>query len=133
MGHPNLSDDLNRKIDSATGVFIDLLKEGTELHVHTQNSIYYVTKVKGKDCLIRGNNAWFHKLERVTVTGSTWGGSCMKIGWVGVGMHMEVFRHRVDIPIQDKVVVTSEIVSIQIIQKEQNWLQLAAELTGLWR
>lgn len=114
MSHPNLSDDLNRKIDSPDpGVFIKDLPVGTCLRVYTQNSKYLLVCLGDQRIKIRGDGRYFQEQTEATLAGSTWGGSCLKVGWVGVGMHMEVWSQ------ETGTVTTSEIRKVQIVELSQ--------------
>lgn len=129
MGHPNLSDDINRKIDSQnqdTGVFIKNLPKGTFVQVQTQNSTYIFECLGGSNIAIQGNGRYFNDRTEGALAGSTWGGSMLKMGWVGVGMHMEVWTQATG------TVTTSEIAMVRVI-RGQTWLDLVKELLGLWK
>jgi len=60
------------------------------VEVWTRNSKYEL-KINDDSTTIKGGK---HFLEETPIvfTGSTWGGSCIKVGWIGLGMHMELWQ-----------------------------------------
>ena len=56
----------------------------TTLVVHTENSVYQVTILKphAKEVLVQGG-AFFPVRTKACLNGSSFGGSCLKLGWVG--------------------------------------------------
>jgi hypothetical protein len=93
--HPNLSNEVNRNIVQSEiegGVYLDDLTEGEVLEVETQNREYtIVTGGCGKE-LIWGHPHYCPDPIAVNITGSTWGGSMLKVRFIGRGMHLE-FQH----------------------------------------
>ena len=62
----------------------------TTLVVRTDNSVYRITLVTPHrgEVLVQGG-AFFPEHTRACFDGSSGGGSCVKLGWVGVGLHLE--------------------------------------------
>jgi len=93
--HPNLADEVNSAIvrsEVEGGVFLDSLAPGTTLEVQTENRAYHiVAQGKGK-ALISGHPDFCPLPVLVGIHGSTWGGSMLKVGYLGRGMRME-FGH----------------------------------------
>ena len=60
------------------------------LVVRTDNSIYRVTILQPhlREVLVQGGK-FFPERTRACLNGSSFGGSCLKMGWVGLGLHME--------------------------------------------
>ena len=58
--------------------------------VRTDNSIYRITILRphAREVLVQGGK-FFPARTRVCLSGSTFGGSCLKMGWVGLGLHRE--------------------------------------------
>ena len=110
MPHPNLSDEVNRNIAQSEiegGVCLDNLSEGEVLEVETRNRSYtIVVDRRGKD-LIWGHPKYCPEPVTVRIEGSTWGGSMLKMRFVGRGMRLE-FQH----PMYRRI-VTSPIVEIR--------------------
>ena len=110
--HPNLSDEINRNIVQSEvegGVYLDDLSEGAVLEVATQNHEYtIVTGVRGSE-LICGHPQYCPDPVAVRIAGSTWGGSMLKVRFVGRGMRME-FQHP-----SYRTITTSPIVDIRTV------------------
>ena len=73
------------------GVHIKTLDPGASLTVRTCQSEYRLTVLDGerREVLVRGG-LWFPEAERAYLEGSTAGGSALKMGWLGVGLRMEL-------------------------------------------
>jgi hypothetical protein len=84
-------EDLTLRADVQEGVATDSLEFGTTLLVRTRNSQYRLTVLDGSsgDVLIAGGNM----LQGITpahLNGATAGGTALKLGWIGVGLRMEL-------------------------------------------
>lgn len=93
--HPNLSDRVNRRIVESEiegGVFLQDLAPATVLEIRTQNHCYTAVMLAENSVLLSGHPEYCPEPTPVIVTGSTWGGSMLKCGFVGRGMHLE-FSH----------------------------------------
>jgi hypothetical protein len=73
------------------GIDLRSLLPGTTLTVETCNSRYQLTKLEGSGghVLVQGGS-FFSERSKARVDGSTAGGSLIKIGWIGVGLHLEI-------------------------------------------
>jgi hypothetical protein len=73
------------------GVSIESLEAGTSLTVRTRHSEYRLTVVDGarREVLVQGG-LLFPASTPVRLEGSTAGGSGLKIGWIGIGLGMEI-------------------------------------------
>lgn len=113
--HPNLDpkivDNINRS-EKDGGIFIKDLNIHTKLKVHTRNSIYDIEILEPdkNKVMIIGNNSCFLDPTEVYINGSTWGGSMLKLGYIGKGMHLEIVYDR-------KRITTSMIKAIVICGK----------------
>lgn len=93
MGHPNLSDDINRRIEQSEidgGAWMEKLAPGKTLHVQTKNTHYEITRDAQGNERIKGNPTFCPDFFACSIQGSTWGTSMLKVGYVGVGMRLEV-------------------------------------------
>ena len=110
MPHPNFSDEVNRNIvqsEMEGGVCLDDLSQGARLEVGTQNRGYTILiRGRGKE-LIWGHPQYCPAPVPVRIAGSTWGGSMLKLRFIGRGMRLE-FRHPVF-----RTIRTSRIVDIR--------------------
>ena len=110
MPHPNFSDEVNRNIVQSEiegGVCLDDLSDGVQLEVETQNHWYTIQICNRGQQLISGHPQYCPEPIEVRIAGSTWGGSMLKLRFIGRGMRME-FSH----PTYHRI-VTSRIVDIR--------------------
>ena len=109
--HPNLSDEVNRHLVQSQiegGVRVEDLVPGSRLQVKTQNTCYRILILLGAMALITGHPLFCPRPVLITIHGSTWGGSMLKMRFIGRGMHLE-FHH----PDYSTPIVTSPIQEIQ--------------------
>jgi hypothetical protein len=109
--HPNLSDEVNRKIVQSEiegGVYLQDLPPATVLQIQTQHHCYTAVLLENGSALISGHPEFCPEPTAVAITGSTWGGSMLKRSFVGRGMRMEFSHPRYRTPI-----VTSSIQEIR--------------------
>lgn len=110
MPHPNWSDEVNRNIVQSEiegGVHLDKLAEGTTLQVQTQHRQYTIVSLGDGKALISGHPVFCPDPMLVRIQGSTWGGTMLKLRFIGRGMHLE-FRHPTY-----QTILTSRIVDIR--------------------
>ena len=94
QAHPNLCQELNDVIAESElqgGMFIKDLPVGKTLKVRTQNTVYFIDRVaEGKEGIeISGHPRYCPEPTKAYILGSNFGGSMIKIGFVGRGMYME--------------------------------------------
>ena len=105
-----LADDLRENIvrsEVEGGLSLAALDEGSRVRVETINRQYEL-EVKDGQTWISGHPEFCPQPVPVTVRGSGWGGSMLKVAYLGHGMHME-FSHPTH-----ETVTTSRIVSIRV-------------------
>ncbi len=85
----------------------------TTLVVRTDNSVYRITILRPhtREVLVQGGK-FFTERTRACLSGSSFGGSCLKLGWVGVGLRMEFH-------FDDQWIITSHIRSITVGRHEE--------------
>ena len=108
--HRNLSDEINRNIVQSEiegGVYLDDLPHGAELDVQTQNRHYKIVNHGHGQAMISGHPKFCPRPVLVRIHGSNWGGSMLKVRFIGRGMHLE-FRHP-----EYRTIMTSRIVEIR--------------------
>ena len=113
--HPNLSDKVNGVIVQSEiegGVFLHDLPPSTVLEIQTMHHCYRAVLLGGSDALISGHPEFCPEPVLVAIAGSTWGGSMLKLQFVGRGMHLE-FHH----PEYPTPIVTSAIQDIRDYQQ----------------
>lgn len=105
-----LADDLRENIvrsEVEGGLSLAALDEGSRVRVETINRQYEL-EVKDGQTWISGHPEFCPQPVPVTVRGSGWGGSMLKVAYLGHGMQME-FSHPTH-----ATVTTSRIVSIRV-------------------
>ena len=76
------------------GVTLMTLKACDTIHVRTRNSDYEIFMLDPRlgRALVRGGEYFAEPVEG-TVSGSTFGGCMLKMGWLGVGLRMEIYAN----------------------------------------
>ncbi len=118
--HPNLSDGVNHNIVQSEiegGVFLEQLPPTTVLRIRTQHHDYTAVLLGSRNALISGHPQYCPEPVLVAIAGSTWGGSMLKLRFVGRGMHLE-FHH----PAYRTPIVTSPIQEIEQCVETQDSL-----------
>jgi hypothetical protein len=113
--HPELQKLIDTQEEKG-GVKLDKLEQGTILKVQTQNSLYTIKKIGDGLYTVQGGRYFPAPLEN-WIAGSTWGGSALKVDYVGIDMHIEMGHPDPN----GSVLVTSSIQSIKIIGPNQDW------------
>lgn len=98
--------ELTPRRRAVTGIDVRSLPAGSEVVVDTRNSRYrFVMLIDGgPEALVQGGRH-FDRGAVVRIEGSTVGRSCLKIGWIGVGLFLEL-------SIAGRPIVTSRVRSI---------------------
>lgn len=74
---------------AGAGVLLRELDPLTSLIVHTRNSRYHMVISAGAEIMIQGGS-FFPEPTAARLDGSSLGSSFLKIGWIGVGLRMEI-------------------------------------------
>ena len=84
----------------------------TTLVVRTDNSVYRITILTPhlREVLVQGGK-FFPERTRACLNGLNFGGSCLKMGWVGLGLHMEFHAG-------DQWIITSHVRAIAVERSE---------------
>src|ERR1700723_4313699 len=109
--HPNLSDKVNGGIIQSEiegGVFLHDLPPSTVLEIQTMHHCYRAVLLGGSDAMISGHPEFCPEPVLVAIAGSTWGGSMLKLRYIGRGMHLEFCHPEYRTPI-----VTSRIQEVR--------------------
>ncbi len=95
-------------VSQADGIGLTDVDALTTLVVQTDNSVYQITILQpyAREVVVQGG-AFFPERTRACLSGSSFGGSCLKLGWVGIGLHMEFHA-------EDQWVITSHVRSIVV-------------------
>jgi hypothetical protein len=98
-----LSDEVNSNItesELAGGADITKLEAGKRLVVKTKNTTYTIEH-REDGFYIWGNRKYCPVPTKCHINGSTWGGSMLKLHWIGIGMYMEFI---IDMPKEERKV-----------------------------
>ena len=109
--HQNLSDQINRNIirsEIEGGVYLKDLPDESELEVRTRNRGYTLKVLRDGQALISGHPEFCPEPVLVAIAGSTWGGSMLKLRYIGRGMHLEFCHPEYRTPI-----ITSRIQEVR--------------------
>lgn len=106
--------DLGKNVEFAEntpGIKLDDIKTGEKFMISTQNTEYVLEK-RDDGLYLSGNEKYCPTPRKVSITGSSWGGSAIKSRFIGEGMRMEfsVIEGASDI-------ITSSIGSIEKIEE----------------
>lgn len=95
-------------VSQADGIGLTDVDAFTTLLVQTDNSVYQITILQPhrREVVVQGG-AFFPERTRACLSGSTFGGSCLKMGWVGIGLHLEFH-------VEDQWIITSHVRSIAV-------------------
>ena len=81
--------DSFRDIENIEGVHLGHLPPFTTLLVRTVNSLYRVVITNGPEVYVQGG-AFFPDPTLAYLDGAGIGGSCLRAGWIGVGLWVEI-------------------------------------------
>ena len=115
LPHQNLSDEINRNIirsEIEGGVYLRDLPEAAKVEVQTRNRYYTIVPRRDGSAWISGHPEFCPEPVLVQICGCNWGGSMLKIAYLGRGMHLE-FRH----PQYEGPIITSAIVDIRVLSE----------------
>jgi hypothetical protein len=75
--------------NAGKGLSVEILNPGTKLVVRTLRSFYKITVLDGSRHLVRAEGGIFPEPTTVRLSGATFGGSAVKLGWIVVGLRVE--------------------------------------------
>ena len=103
-------DEFVREASNTGGLSLHALQPLTTLLVDTRNSVYRIILLPGghSRILIQGGR-FFPDFVEAHLAGSSSGGSSLKTGWIGVGLHLEIHS-------AGRCIVTSRIHSVNVHQ-----------------
>ena len=88
------------------GVDLRKLEPMTTLRIRTHNSRYRLVITSGTSAIVQGGR-FFQDPTPARVDGSGFGGTMLKVAWIGVGLRMEIFAN-------DQRIITSPVRDIDI-------------------
>jgi hypothetical protein len=93
-------------VSDVRGIDLRQLEPLTTLRVQTLNSLYRIVMTCGTSAIVQGGK-FFLDPTPARIDGSGFGGSLLKVGWIGVGLNMEIFTN-------DQRIVTSPVRDVVI-------------------
>jgi hypothetical protein len=103
-------DGFAREVAATEGINIREVEPLTTLLVQTMNSLYRIIPLEaGRSRIMVQGGQFFPDLVEAHLAGSTFGGSFLKMHWIGVGLHMEINSN-------GERIVTSPVRSFRIEQ-----------------
>ena len=96
--------------DELDGVTLRTLEACDTIHVRTHNHDYeiFLLDTGSGRAMVQGGEQFTEPVE-ATVSGSSFGGCMLKMGWLGVGLRMEIFAN-------GQRTVTSPVQSLRVEQ-----------------
>lgn len=82
-------DGFAKATDAVEGVYLRDLEPLTRLIVRTCNSEYHILVSVDGEVLVEGGRFFDHPTPAV-LEGASLGGSFLKVGWIGIGLRMEI-------------------------------------------
>ena len=82
-------DELADEASATEGINLDDLEPLTTLMVRTCHSVYRIVVWRGTTVLLQGGRR-FPRSTVCRINGSGFGGSVLKLAWMGVGLRMEI-------------------------------------------
>lgn len=89
------------------GIYLSQLRKGQSIIVDTENRSYLIELREDDAAYISGHPVFCPEPTRVSIHGSSWGGSMLKMAFVGRGMYLE-FQHP-----EFETITTSRILDIR--------------------
>jgi hypothetical protein len=90
----NLTPEIEHNIAQSEiegGVWLKDVPVGKSLEVQTKNTLYTISHQAEKEWWIQGHDRFCPVPTKCIISGSTWGGSMLKVGFIGRGMNMEFY------------------------------------------
>ena len=84
----------------------------TKLNISTQNSYYQLTLLNpGESTAVVQGGRFFTKPSKVYFCGSSYGGTLLKMSWIGIGMRLELMSN-------GRRIITSPVISVDPLDDE---------------
>lgn len=111
---------MDAHIQETLGLNVSVLKPGTRLLVETRNSFYEMEVVRGKEVTLSGGTrvdgtTRYPKPVKVIFSGCTYGGTAIRVDWLGIDMHMEFYVGK------GRILTTSGVKRINIEAPDGAW------------
>jgi hypothetical protein len=100
-------DRIGDLVDETVGVRLSDLPPFTALRVWTMNSLYRVIVTQWPEAYVQGG-AFFPEPTLARVDGASFGGSCLRVGWIVAGLLVEIRSGGQHIITSPVVAITTE-------------------------
>ena len=107
-------DRIGDLVDDIAGVHLHEVPPFTTLLVWTMNSLYRVVVTQWPEVYIQGG-AFFPDPTLAHVDGASFGGSCVRVGWIGAGFVVEIRSGGRRIITSRVLAITTEQVSSAVV------------------
>jgi len=105
-------DGFTEMSSSLEGIAVQKLAAFDTIYVHTANGDYrlFLLDPEERHVMVEDGRLFVEPVE-MSLSGSTFGGSMLKMGWIGVGLQMEFYAHgnRITSPVVLSVRVDREL------------------------
>lgn len=91
------------------GIQLDQLAINTKIEAQTKNTLYRITVLDNDKYKVEGGRHYSQPTE-THIGGSTWGGSMIKVGWLGLGMHIEFPE-----------CTTTAVKTLKVVAPDESW------------
>jgi hypothetical protein len=113
----NLHPDIVRRIEESEkqgGIKLTELAVGTRVEAQTRNTLYKIAVLENGKYMVEGG-FYFPEPKEAWISGSTWGGSMLKMKWLGIGMHMEFGNPECG------TVTSTAVKSLKVLASDGSW------------
>lgn len=107
-------DRLGDVVEDIEGVHLCHLPPFTTLLVKTMNSLYRIVITHWPEVCVQGGT-FFPDLTSACLDGASIGGSCLRVGWIGVGLLVEIRSGSLRIITSPVRAITIELASSSVV------------------
>jgi hypothetical protein len=112
--HPEILQRIKEQ-EKQGGVDLNKLAIGTKIEAQTLSTLYKIEILPNGKAIVEGGR-YFPEPKETYIGGSTWGGSMLKLGWLGLGMHIEIKKADTD-----GCMITTAVQSLKVIAPDNSW------------
>ena len=117
--HAATLDRFRDVVENVEGVDLRDLQPCTALLVQTRHSLYRIVIIQGAEVRLQGG-AFFPDPTPVYVEGATIGRNCVRVGWIGVGLSVEIRSEGRRIITSPVRAITAEKVPDRVVESQRS-------------